>query len=69
MTWEELYTEGHEAKPSPRFRFDPTLVAAWQRDVDAARAAGDRLVAKADPDSVPLPIARLPVCVDDRERQ
>jgi hypothetical protein len=69
MTREEVEIEGHEAEPLPQFRFDPSLMATWQCDVDAACAAGDRLVAKADPDAVPLPIVRLPVSVDADQRQ
>jgi hypothetical protein len=64
-----LNIKGNEAEASPQFRFDPSLIAAWQRDLDAARAAGDRLVERADPDAVPLPVVRLPVSVDGDERQ
>jgi len=69
ITWKEVDIEGHEAGASTQFRFDPSLIAAWQRDIDAACAAGDRLVARADPDAVPLSVVRLPVSVEGDERK
>jgi hypothetical protein len=57
-----------EENSSRVFRFDASLLAVPQADIDAATAAGDRLAASADADATPLPIVRLPPTTDDDGR-
>ena len=68
MTHEDGETSSREADGSGGFRFDPSLLAVLQADIDAAAAAGDRLAASADADATPLPIVRLPSTTGDDGR-